>query len=315
MIPILAVTLLAAPRPTDSTLSILVPEGAKCEWHRVDPLLKDDLTLATFDVPCQGGEISWSHERDHAVFFFPDPASAFEVDLVTLEVTPIPLPARGTTAQIGFDVDGDLVALTWDPATLQRPSLEIDGKRFHPIDDLPGLPTLAHAWRRERGGWTREETVVTSVEACDAPAELALEASHRFEPGGSREVLLPTDTGDEIRDVALLDRLAPFGHREKLGGGIPDWLARTSPEGTIVVGQEQDDLPYAATPVLFLDEYDRPVLAPGLERGRVIVTPERGPWLLVTDASSGTLPRLYDLRTRTLVWSSDTAMETVFWPE
>src|SRR3954464_11412697 len=76
MIPILAVTLLAAPRPTDSTLSILEPAGAKCEWHRVDPLLKDALTLATFDVPCQGGEISWSHERDHAVFFFPDPASA-----------------------------------------------------------------------------------------------------------------------------------------------------------------------------------------------------------------------------------------------
>ena len=320
----------------DATLSELVNAGGGCEWRRVDPVSGKVELLARFSgVSCEGADVSFSPAHDAAAILFPEgddgaPPRAWRLDTLTSTLAELAPPPSGALQQLAYDGDGGLVALTLDTAELAVGAesvtrangwLEFEGHRYDVPPQYPGIATLAHAWRfGDDDEWTLTETAGTTVQACDAPGEKVLDAARTLAPDSLRALLAPDDVGDPVRSAALAAALEPFApHKEKQVPDGPDWLEREMPASesdttSIIVAQEMDESAYATTPVLFVDASDRLTPAEGLERGRVIVTPVRGHWLLVTDAFTGARPRLYDLRTRKLVWSSEDAVGVVFWP-
>ena len=55
---------------TDSTLSVLEPKDARCEWLRIDPVAGKKTVIASFAGTCTGAIVAFSHDQSKALVRF-----------------------------------------------------------------------------------------------------------------------------------------------------------------------------------------------------------------------------------------------------
>ncbi|HVT60368.1 MAG TPA: hypothetical protein VHR45_18490 [Thermoanaerobaculia bacterium] len=187
---------------TDSTLSLLEPQGAQCIWAKLDAVSKKRLAISTFDGDCRGGKIALSADRERGAVWF-DPSVAvleehappgtmprlFEVDLANGTATPVPLPSG--MRDLGFDPKGRMIALT-----LQEPTEAETDKGEVLVDGTPvklepasgGDRVLVHAFAFEDGAWKRFETASSTVGSDYAPGVRELTAALSARPKCSRRL-------------------------------------------------------------------------------------------------------------------------------
>ncbi|HEY0096071.1 MAG TPA: hypothetical protein VGB96_17210, partial [Archangium sp.] len=211
-----------APTPapiTDATLSFVEDSrDGKCRWEQQTPP-GEPRTLFTISAQCSGVKLAWSTDGKEGLIHVAaqdenGQPGTWRVDLATGKGTPLPLPTLGTLGALGFDAQGNPLALMEDPLppTEEIPSKHLkvvktgegenetkeilfEGKRY-PMA-LDGLAGLAHAFRLEDGAWKRIETKDTSY-GWDYAADIrALDAYDAMGPtpekleAAAREALKP----------------------------------------------------------------------------------------------------------------------------
>jgi hypothetical protein len=325
--------------PNSPTLSVLEPEGGGCVWRRLDPVAGRSGVVATFEGDCFGARVSFAMDGSRAAVWF-DPSTFHEavlyasygprprwpdeqpresmqtslcdVTVATGHVRRLPLPKTRGLAEVAYGPKGLLAFTVADLTQVERTEqrVVVDGKAIAVPPTQEGEPAVARAWREAEGRWKPVETKVTTRYACDARDFHALDAAARLGPRSGailssraltgtppesfRQALeherLPTD-GDEW--AALAEAAAPvFVLMAAAGEGVHTTsLIRLANGESIETPQHLD---YAG--------------------GELVSVTCRGPYLLVAGVASGTHPRLYDVTTRTLVWTSDTARAVTFWP-
>ncbi|HEX8823742.1 MAG TPA: hypothetical protein VF794_27720, partial [Archangium sp.] len=250
----------------------------------------------------------------------------YEVMLASGEVRSVPFPPEeGEVRDIGYDAQG-LVARALHPLTEEQQlqgSVILDGQELSFDPEQEGLPALAFAYRLgAQGQWKRVE-VKASSEGSDL--SLGISALELAPQGPDSTGLLssqPDGDSDEPTPVQVA-RLLPFVPAplvEKVKAeGMPEdsvgWVRDTTPAGAFYVWQVTGDTPHTTGHlVLESGEQLHPVKELGFTDGDVVAINTQGPFLLVASQRAGTHPRLYDVRTRALVFRSDAARAVTFWP-
>jgi hypothetical protein len=338
--------------PSDSTLSVLEPQDGKCQWLRVDPASQKRAPVATLEGDCKGARIAWSPDLRKALVWF-DPATVqsagyysseaspagypdeeptpgarhrlYEVTPASGEVRSVPFPsADGEVRDIGYDARG-LLARALEPLSEEqqaRGSVVVDGKELTFDPELEGLPALAYAYRLGADGqWKRVEAKATSD---GADVSLGISALDTSPQGPLSTASLESHlAGGEEPTPEQLSRLLPFVPPplvEKLKAeGLPEggesWTRGTTSAGAFYVWQVTGDFTHTTGHLVFEGgEQLVPVKDAGFTDGDLVSLNTQGPFLLVASERVGTHPRLYDLRTRALVFRSDTARAVTFWP-
>lgn len=321
----------AAPRfpaPTsDTALSVfLEPAPDRCTWLRVDPAQGRRELVTELPLGCAGVSASWSPDGKRAIVEFPGEwesgigrtRHAWIADLEKLPavVEPLPLPQAGVLDAIGFDLDGAPLALFLDSpsdATLRESHrLVYEGKSYD-VPDTFGMPALAHAFRHERGKWTRIETAGTTSEACDTLGTRVLDASDRLAATTSR--LLDPTFGHELSvdpiDADLFDRLESY---ERIDAeSTYAWVRLATARSAVIAVEGGYSYSFLTTPVLLVDD-DGVRELQGMAENAVLSAASRGRYLLLSEAVSGARPLLYDLDGGRLLFSSQDAHAVTFWP-
>ena len=313
----------SAPPVSDATLSLFEGVSGFCRWVRLDPIAARREVIAEFAEDCSGVSASWSPDGTEAIVDFPGEWTAergrerrvFRIDLATNAVTPLALPDAGDVDTVAFGADGVPVAITLQtPAVprsglVSRAPLEHEGVRYPVPEHSPGLPSLAIAWRLERGAWREAEVAATTVEACDALGTVALETARLL--ATTSTAMLDPQRLENVRPIepALAARM-PAHDR---GGDPYTWVQIDTERGTIVALESSFDGAYLMTPVLVVDGGEvRPL--EGVPESAVIAANARGRYLLVSDAVSGTRPVLVDLELGKSLWSDLRAVSVTLWP-
>jgi hypothetical protein len=321
----------------DSTLSLLEPGGGRCVWSKLDVVTRRRLALAGFDGDCRGGRIALAADgRRGAVWFDPGarslpmwsgttafreaPAAAgarprlFAVELGTGETAAVAVPAG--LRDLGFDRAGRMIALTEQPLTAaeaERGTAIVDGRpiKLEPASD--GVAVLVHALAFERGAWQRVETA-NSTDGWDLGlGVLALDLAQQL-AFRSAEVLLPRVQGDDENDPAVLAKLARFAPQAHPVAGQLGWIRFGSGSTAFEVWEDGAELAWSTGLAAFVDAAGNPVQPPAWpfsENDRISYS-WSGDYLLAAQDTIGAHPRVY--RGGRLLWSSDAARATTFWP-
>jgi hypothetical protein len=328
---------------TDAALSLLEPAGDRCEWVRLEPVSGERELLAAVPGACAGGRIAFRPDGARALLWFgpgsegfaysttfsappgfpeaPRPASLpgtpserlYEVDLSSGKVQPLPLPSPGALTEVAYNTKAEALAFTMqEPVPGSKDFLEFGGKRYPISPETEGLPVLVHASRLGPGSsWEIIETRASGSGSDYAPGVGILDA-HLDLGRQTEEMLSPHPAGDELTDPALLAKLKALAPKLVHGDG-GQWIRLKTP--TVLVWEVEIEFVFATGEVYFVDgeALQRP---PGLgfTNGDLIAPMLRGDYLLIAADTVGTHPRLYDLRRRALVYSSDTARATTFSP-
>lgn len=292
-----------------------------------DPIAKKRTVVTTVPEECENASVAWSPDGAKAVLWFPSREGEGEmprprlreITIATGDAQPVEIPSMGSLSEIAYDPRGALIALT----ETEIPEKELatgqavfDGSTFAIPREMDGLPILVHAWRRESAGWKRFETKVsdTGWDLATGVRALAVAGTLGVRSG---EVLDQSLDGENVRDKALNARL------DAAAGAVADdeftsWTVAKTPlsRDPVYVLQEETEFVIPLATIVFGDA-GKLVKAPdlGIPGADPVAIQLQGPWMLVTRLNEGSAPHLYDLRTRTLAWRSDTAHVTTFWPE
>jgi len=288
-------------------LSVFEPAGQSCRWLRVDPGSKKTSVLSSFKTECAGASAAWSHDMGKALVWFDpylvDPSSGArkreagpalaEVYLDGSRSRSFALPAKGQAKDVGYGRAGRPVVLTLDAI----PEVTV------------GVGTSAQAYAfvlSRKGEWAQVETRSTSIGWEEGQGTAALETSVDLGPR-TRLMSTPRPTADaaSFEDDKRLHAFAPTAEGT--------WMRlRGTPIPVYFVEAEEG----GATGRILFEKGGKLFAPPGLgfsAEDRVSLTC-RGSSLLVATAVTGSFPRLYNLMTGKLVYSSDTAAGAVFWP-
>lgn len=336
-----------APRVVDfavpaaiSTLSVFEPVGAHCEWRQVDPAAGTTVVLARLPGTCVGARVGWSPDASKAVVWFdpthvqragyssqvssksgypdevPDgkaPLRAFVVSTRKPRVGPLPIPAMpGHTLQaLGVDGSGAVISLFEEAVPEEAKGVITSGDQNFDLTTITeGLPVLVHAFRREGAEWKKFETKLSTTGWDYALGVKELEAQHKLGPA-SEDLSRSMAQGDAVDDEPLpaLGKLAPRGAGAEDGqwifvgaGGARLYVWEISGEFAHTTGLVALGSPPAVLPKL------------GFTDGDLVAIRTSGPFVLITGSDVGTHPRLYQLPEGRLLFSSDTARATTFWP-
>ena len=323
---------------TDSTLSLVAPDGRYCVWVKQDIAAPSKrYALASVEGSCLGARTALSADgKRGALRFdpgnvrssaqgnpaFPNPIPPsdmkdrlFEVDVAAGTAHEVPLPPRGDFDEFGFDAQGRLLALTLQHPTaeeMQAGEVRVDGQAVPLEAEGEGSAAVAHAYAWEGGAWKRIESKVTTEGADYSQGIDALKASKGL-GYRSGEALLARIQGDNEKRNAVLDALRPLA--PDLSATDGQWIRAGSGDGRFDVWEATDsEFPYTTGLLVFLDG-NTPVKPPEYPytRSDVVAVRTRGPYLLVAQELLGAHPRLY--RGRALVWRSEDARAVTFWPK
>lgn len=248
----------------------------------------------------------------------------YEVKISSGEVRAISLPSvEGELRDIGYK-GADLVALSIKSLSPEEAdgSVAVDGQTIS-IPEGEGMPALAYAYRLDADGkFNRVEVKGTHEGAGMSEGIGALEAASGLGPR-STELLGSQlrNEGPKVTDeqIAKLTPLVPAPLAETVNeSGMPDdasWARGVTPAGSFYVWQVMGDTVHTTGHLVFEREGQlSPVKELGFTDGDVISVTSQGPFVLLSAASVGSHPRLYDLRTGKLAFRSDRARATTFWP-
>jgi hypothetical protein len=317
-------------------LSLFVADRKQTAWLRFDPVTiarSTENVVARLPGPPFGARASWSADRKRGLVWFdptnagslrdrtePTPPDARErlylVDFGPHKTRALPLPGVGKLAEVGFLKDGSVMALTIHEVKTEedrhgRAYTDFEGKRYSRDANAEGQPLLAHAWRLEGEHWKRVETVMSSSGWDYAAEETQLKAYQALQYRAAQD-LEATPPNQEVKDPrtraalgALVPRLQP----------LTDWLRLEGPNPPVYTWSVTGEFVHATGPVVFGGP--KLALAPRAPWGPrdVIAAMRRGSYLLLASTHAGTHPRLYDLRTRKLIYSDDVGRDAVFWPD
>jgi hypothetical protein len=337
----LAPTVTEFPVPTArSTLSLFEPAGTNCEWRQLDPIAGTKVVLASFPGTCVGAKVSFSPDASKAIVWFdpglvqsagysstlsskpgyPDETRdekattrAFVVSTRKQKVDPLPLPAvNGQTLQnLGIDSSGAVVALL-EEAVPENAKGEITSgtEKFDLSTITEGLPVLVHAYRREGTEWKKFETKLSTTGWDYGLGVKELEASRKMGPS-TEDMLSAHLQGDSAEGdiVPELMKLAPKGAKEDDG----NWIFFGAGGARLYVWEIQGEFVYTTG---LIAAGSPPAVLPklGFTDGDLVAIRTSGPFVLISDSSSGTHPRIYEMPAAKLVFSSDTARAATFWP-
>ena len=327
-----------APAPIgDATLSYLEESrDGKCRWEQQTPPgePKTLFTLSTGD--CSAVKLAWSADGREGLVYVPSQdedgkPGVWRVDLATGKGTPLPLPTLGTLGALGFDAQGNPLALMEDPLppTEDIPSQHLkvvttgegenatkeilfEGKRY-PMA-LDGLPGLAHAFRLEGGAWKRIETKDTSYGWDYAADVRALAAYDTMGPtpekleAAAREAFKPVaENAPELAQLNAVQQTSETGawkQLETVGGPLYAWESAEGEFATL------------SMPVRVKGE--KGLVAPeGLDLRDGISVATRGEWVLFRGQGSEdeNVARLWNAKTKKLVTSLLAHKQVTFWPK
>ena len=160
------------PEPHNLRLSVIDAEENDCAWIRYEMAPPTCELIAWSEHSCSEGiEMSWDDEGERALLRWggeEGPALEVAFDQDVAAVRDLPLPPVGGLRSLGYNPDGELVALTMNHS-FQRESYKgtlvvlFDGERYFVEDDLQteGVIGLAHSYRWSDEGWTLQATAVT----------------------------------------------------------------------------------------------------------------------------------------------------------
>jgi hypothetical protein len=308
--------------------------------------------VAAFDGDCKGARIAWSADLRKALVWFhpelvqlasyssdtssppgypdekPTPGAThrmYEVTVPSGEVRTVPVPAvDGELQSVGYK-GADLIVLSLQSlseAQLAKGSVTIDDQTITFAEEQEGLPALAHAYKIDKDGQRkRVEARGTSQGGGMSAGVDVLDAS-----GGqglkSIELLESHLRGGEAVDEAQRAKLlafvpAPLVEKVKTAG-LPEeaeWGRGRTSAGAFYVWQITGDTTHTTGHLVFeVGGQLSPAKDLGFTDGDLVAVNTRGPFLLVASEHVGSHPRLYDLSTGKLVFRSDTARATTFWP-
>lgn len=333
----------AAPALGPAAMGMLLDEAEGLRFIRVDPDRAADQreeTLAKLAGVHGKVQVSWAPSGTEAIVWRgrsfedpPVPAAAWQVNWgASPAATPAPftLPTGGDLEEVGYDPQGRPVALLLQSTeNYKEPKkdakgqyLEFEGKRYDVPEGQEGLQVLAHAFTYEAGGWKRTETVQTTTGWDYGAGTKALAAAKTL--GARTSAIL--DSLPEWGDVKDPKRMAALNAIAKpkddagegwasLPGDPPLFGWTTSIEFTYLTNRLVMDVDGKPQALSGLDAPEPTEGDNGFGKGLRSVTAFRhGPLLLVTDRYVGTHPRLLDLASRGVKFSSDAASAAVFWP-
>lgn len=334
---------ISAPVFGDSSVSLFEVGGGGCEWRRIDPISKSSAKIATIPGDCVGVRVAFSPAIDQALIWidpthvhesgyyadfaapaaFPDEAvderRSPALHLVAVEegrVKSLPVPKlRGELSQVGLNARGEVFALS------EELLAEEDGARDHVVVEgstlaieamADGVPGLVHAYRLEGESWRRVESLVVSSGWDYAPGVSALEVHGTLGPRNEgSDDLRPEGVEPKPEEVQQLAAFKPAKASEEDGdwlgidvGAQRFWFWRVvaefaHPTGLMVLGgpklERSKDLGYT--------------------EGDLVDLSSQAGLLLVTTRGVGTHPRLFEGKTRQLVYRSDTARAVSLWPK
>lgn len=317
---------------SEATLSLLVPERGGCGWFRRDPLTKREERLGSFDVDCEGAHVAWSHDRKRAMVVLrrdvpppegssPDNDAVTEPSIHVLElgtdkVTKLPPPSPGVVEDFGFDPQGTPKLLTlhlFETADGDAPAaLEFGGKKYPIPEGAEGIPALAHAFTPDTaGGWTLEETALTSEGWDYAAGVSALETAKTLGPRTKAMYEAPTE-GTTVEDATLVSKLAAIAPETASEEG--EWRKLPTTAGEAYVWMTNGEFLSATARVVFVKGGTAiPASNPALEPGEASAVFARGPWVMVA-GTRGEQVRIYDARSGALMASLDDVDDAAFWP-
>ncbi|HEX8434817.1 hypothetical protein [Archangium sp.] len=344
---------LAEVPPSDSTLSVFEPQEGKCQWLRVDPASQKRAPVAILEGDCKGVRIAWSPDLRKALVWF-DPATVqsagyfsadaspagypdeeptpgarhrlYEVTPASGEVRSVPFPsADGEVRDLGYDAQG-LLARALEPLSEEQQaqgSIVVDGKELtFDLAEQEGLPALAYAYRfGAEGQWKRVEVKTTSDGADVSLGISALEIAPEG-PTSTASLESHLHNGGEEPTAEQLSRLLAFVPpplvekvKTEVSEGGDSWTRGTTSAGAFYVWQVTGDFTHTTGHLVFESgEQLVPAKDLGFTDGDLVSFNTQGPFLLAASERVGAHPRLYDLRTRKLVFRSDTARAVTFWP-
>jgi hypothetical protein len=326
-----------------STLSLLEPIDAGCEWRTLDPASGATTTLATLPGSCTGARIAWTADTSKALVWF-DPehlthsafsanfaskpgfadelrdanaqSRLFSVDVRSGDVKPLAMPPVSDAQNLedlGLGVDGvPLAFFTETPRKLadDAKTLQADGQTFDLSEIHEGAPAIARAFRFTDGGWSRFETKLTTTGWDYALGASALDAHSKMGPR-SAQLSMSVNGGDsaEEKEVQALKKLTPPKAKEDDGA----WIFVGA--GGVRVYVWQVTAEFAITTGLIASGMPpAPLPQLGFTDGDLVALRTSGPYVLVTASDVGTHPRLYQLPAAKRVFASDSARAVTFWP-
>ncbi len=314
-------------------VSCLVPKGQGCVWLKIGLPDGKKETLAEFPCANYGARVSWKPGLKEAVAWF-DPGTylmagyggsdfhlpkpgykdeefpnfksmLYRVDLAQKTIKPVPFPGKATAEpdDIAYTAKGDLAAFdSAGPEPKKQSSDDIDN-------------ATARAFRFKKGKWVEFEEKPTTAEECDAAGINALDAVKNVGPR-TVQLLEGHSGGDNVEEKAVLRRLKK-AQPKVLHPDSGEWTLINTPYGPVYL-YDINLGDYAFSSGLFFMEIKGQLVTPpdeGFTGGDVVAVQIRGPYLLVASSNCGCHPRVYDLRTGELVFKSNTARATVFWPD
>jgi len=338
------------PPPVPATpveLSVFDAHEAGCAWNRLQLPEVEVKTIAQFPSSCLGVEVAWSADLTRALVSFPpQPApagakksaptkagpQAFEVELASGNLKPLSLPPklRGEVELFGITPEG-IVALSLESspqlekAMLQEMKKKKRAKSFQlsgggekisielPEQISDGMQAVAHAWLQKDGSWKRVESKFTTTGWDYGLGVRVLEAYGQFGPGTNKLLAVHSlPEAQALENAEPLSAWTPQSDDER-----QRWEKQSTPQGELFAWMTAGEFSYVTGLLIYQPKRGALSPLPGLGFGQEdLVAPlVRGTWLLVGAKNTGASPRVYDLRSGALAWSSDSARAVVFWPE
>lgn len=323
---------------SQSVLSLFEPVKDGCDWKRVDPVAKTSAVVASFPGSCVGARVAWSKDGAKAAVWFdpklvqtasiggseigapgyPDEAPdekakprLFSVTPATGQAQALPLPAFALE-DFGVGPAGEVLVLSLDEvddAAVKAGTTTVDGEPFklEPVED--GLVALAFAWRLERGAWARVETAQTTT-GWDYGRGVGQLAVNETLGARSTELLRTLAGALDGPDAATLEKLK--GLAPAVGEG--DWAVLGPFGERAFVWTVMGEFPHTTGHLVFEAEPASKATGAGFTAGELVAVKREGPFVLLSSGHAGAHPRLYDARTKALLFSSDTARAATFWP-
>ncbi|MCY1046824.1 hypothetical protein OV208_36305 [Corallococcus sp. bb12-1] len=299
-----------------SVLQDAAPSG--CTWLRLesDGRRRD---LVTVDAACEGLQLAWSADGQHAAVRDPGgsargPGRVWTVDLTSGLASAQLLPEDGLTGAVGFDSVGRLVALvahTGDLVRREEGSKEFflfEGRRI-PVPETEEGAGLAHAFRLENGAWKRIETVATRDDADAVFALTTAEMLVSSTVSGDPDALAVQPLDEGSQEAARLDAVVAHRGHDVFGG----WARVETRSGPLYSWQTAGELTTLMMPVRWEVDDGRLAEPQGLAlpARSPVHAMARGDLLLLSGATQA---RVYDLGSKRLAASFDGFRDARFWP-
>jgi len=334
-----------AHREPAATLSVFEPHAGGCAWTRIEPTRNIEDSLATFRSDCDGVRNAWSPALDQAIVWFGtdlDNLTAYVTKMDEKPPVELPLPKDSDLVLFAMGARGLPMAFTMslEPVVHRDETghyIEYLGKRYDVHQSGDGIDVLAHTLAFSGDHWKTIETSASRCCADSAPGITLLEGykQHVASDAGaalsSSEILAHApklEKTDPTLATQLEKSLPPdtdttVGHWARVV--IPEQLPNHKPAAAIIqydvhiwlMTSGADDVAYPTGHAQLVHRQTgalEPLPGATLDVRDQASFQLFDRFLLVVEGNTGMQPRLYDLSTGKLIWSSDLAHGVVFWP-